>query len=62
MKSQSPSPDNTPLIPFADFQKIAAKVLSVSKEESDKQLRQFQAANPKSEKNKPKRRKGKKAA
>lgn len=45
MKPQSNT--NTPLIPLSDFQQIAAKVLSVSKEESDKQLEKFQASNPK---------------
>lgn len=46
MKNQSQSPE-TPLLPFSDFQKIAAKVLSVSKEESDEQMQRFQAENPK---------------
>ncbi|MDF2439096.1 MAG: hypothetical protein JWN98_80 [Abditibacteriota bacterium] len=47
MKTQSKSNTDAPLIPFSDFQAIAAKVLSVSKEESDKQLEKFQASNPK---------------
>jgi len=61
MKSQSTS-NNTPLIPFADFQKVAAKVLSVSKKESDKQLRDFQESNPKGTAQKPRNGKMKKAA
>lgn len=59
MKSQASS--DAPLIPFPDFQKVAKKVLSVSKEESGKQMRDFQKSNLKGAANKPKQ-KAKKAA
>jgi hypothetical protein len=39
------SADDVPLIPFGDFKLAVKKVLSVSKQESDKQLARFQASN-----------------
>jgi ABC-type transporter MlaC component len=50
------------LLPFSDFQKIAAKVLSVSKEDSDKQMEEFQASNPNGKTKKAEKPKQKKTA
>lgn len=36
---------NIPLVAIGDFQKVAKKVLSNTKLESDKQLAEFQASN-----------------
>lgn len=33
---------DVPLIPFSEFKKVAKKILSVTKEESDRQLAEYQ--------------------
>ncbi len=52
----------TSLVPFSDFQKVAAQILSVSKEESDEQMQRFQAENPRGKAKKSKPEKSKKTA
>jgi hypothetical protein len=39
------SAEDVPLIPLGDFKNVVKKVLSVSKQESDKQLAEFQSSN-----------------
>jgi hypothetical protein len=42
MKMNEKLHKDTPLIPFSEFKEAAKKILSVSKEESDRQLEEFQ--------------------
>jgi hypothetical protein len=47
--------EDIPLIPFNTFRRTAKRILAISKQESDKQLAAFQAANVKKREAKKKR-------
>jgi len=47
MSHSNSRPEDIPLIPLSDFTEKLKQVLSVSKEESDRQLTEFQASNVK---------------
>lgn len=47
MKKQPEPTNDTPLIPLSDFKEKLKQMLSVSKEESDRHMAEFQASNVK---------------